>query len=122
MNTHETARLPQPIIWRYTVGHNTHYFEALTARELEVLRLVGDGLSNQDIGDVLGIDERTTRSHVSSILSKTAARNRTHLVRMAIEAGIIIINAPPDPTDAMTLLTLASHYMQLAQQALENGR
>lgn len=122
MNTRETARLPQPIIWRYAVGHNLYYFEALTPRETEVLRLVGDGLSNREIADVLGTDERTARSHVSHILAKTGARNRTRLVRMAIEAGLILVSATPDVTDAKTLLAFAHHYMQLAQQALKEGR
>lgn len=114
MNTRETARLPQPIIWRC----GEHLYEALTPREMEILRLVGDGLTNQDIADTLGIDERTTRTHVSNILVKTGTRNRTHLVRMAIEAGMILVNPP---TDTKTLLTLANHYMRLAQQALEAG-
>ena len=51
--------------------------EALTSRELAVLRLLAAGNSNRDIAQTLGIREGTVKSHVNRILSKLAAHNRT---------------------------------------------
>lgn len=57
--------------------------EALTDRELDVLRLVAEGLSNRDIADTLTIVESTVRSHVYNLCQKLGARNRTHAVARA---------------------------------------
>jgi DNA-binding NarL/FixJ family response regulator len=61
---------------------------ALTDREREVLVLVAQGLSNQQIADVLVISERTARTHVSNILSKLGVASRTQAALMAIREGI----------------------------------
>jgi DNA-binding NarL/FixJ family response regulator len=61
---------------------------ALTDREREVLALVAQGLSNQQIADVLVISERTARTHVSNILSKLGVASRTQAALMAIREGI----------------------------------
>jgi ATP/maltotriose-dependent transcriptional regulator MalT len=58
-------------------------FEALTSRELEVLRLVAEGLSNRDIAQALTIVEGTVRSHVYNLCQKLGARNRTQAVARA---------------------------------------
>jgi DNA-binding NarL/FixJ family response regulator len=62
--------------------------KALTDREREVLALVAQGLSNQQIADVLVISERTARTHVSNILSKLGVASRTQAALMAIREGI----------------------------------
>jgi DNA-binding NarL/FixJ family response regulator len=59
----------------------------LTPRELEVLRLLAQGKSNKQIAAELVITERTTKFHVSSILSKLEARNRTEAVKIAAQRG-----------------------------------
>jgi DNA-binding NarL/FixJ family response regulator len=61
---------------------------ALTDREREVLVLVAQGLSNQQIADVLVISERTARTHVSNILSKLGVASRTQAALLAIREGI----------------------------------
>lgn len=61
----------------------------LTARELEVLRLMAGGYSNREIADALGAAEGTVKNHASSILSKLGVRDRTRAVLTAIERGLI---------------------------------
>ncbi len=61
--------------------------DALSERELEVLRLVAAGLSNREIAERLVITEGTAKNHVSNILSKLGVRDRTQAVLKAQESG-----------------------------------
>lgn len=63
----------------------------LTARELEVLRLMAQGLQNKEIAATLVISERTVKFHVSSILGKLGAGNRTEAVRIAAQQGLVAL-------------------------------
>jgi len=67
--------------------------EPLTEREMEVLRLVAKGYSNEEIGDALVVSERTARGHVSSILSKLHLANRTQAALYALREGIANLDA-----------------------------
>jgi NarL family two-component system response regulator LiaR len=62
--------------------------EPLTEREVEVLRLVARGLSNQKIADRLVVSERTVRTHVSNILDKLHLANRTEAALYALREGL----------------------------------
>ncbi len=62
--------------------------EELTERETDVLKLLAEGLSNDDIADKLYISERTARSHVSNILGKLDLSNRTQAALYAVRKGI----------------------------------
>jgi two-component system NarL family response regulator len=61
----------------------------LSARELDVLRLVAEGLRNKEIGERLNISEQTTLTHVKSIFTKLAVHDRTKAVTVAIKRGMI---------------------------------
>jgi len=62
--------------------------EPLTERELDILKLVAQGLSNQEIAEELVISERTVRTHVSNILSKLHLANRTQAALYALKEGL----------------------------------
>ena len=63
--------------------------DALSAREIEVLRMVGEGCSNKIVADHLKISEDTVKGHMRSILSKLNANDRTHAVMIAVKRGFI---------------------------------
>ena len=63
--------------------------DELTTREIEVLRLIGGGHANKQIADQLSIGEATVKSHVTNILSKLGASDRTHAVTIGLKRGII---------------------------------
>jgi DNA-binding NarL/FixJ family response regulator len=70
------------------IAHHTGA-ELLTARELEVLSLAATGNSNKRIGVKLSINEDTVKGHMTSILAKLGATDRTHAVTLALRRGII---------------------------------
>ena len=63
--------------------------KVLTARELDVLRLIGEGLPNKAIGLQLGISENTVKFHASSILGKLDAASRAEAIAMAVRSGLL---------------------------------
>jgi two-component system NarL family response regulator len=63
--------------------------EGLSGRELEVLRLVAEGNSNKVVGQHLAIKEETVKAHVSTVLAKLGAKDRTHAVTIARRRGML---------------------------------
>ena len=64
-------------------------FEALTAREMQVLQMLAQGLANKQIALALDISEHTVKFHVSSIYTKLNASSRTEAVRIGLSSGLI---------------------------------
>ena len=65
--------------------------EPLSERELEVLDLLAEGLSNKLIAHRLTISEHTVKTHIASILAKLGASNRTEAVSQAIRRGLVML-------------------------------
>lgn len=63
----------------------------LTARELEVLRLIRDGYRNKQIADQLTISENTVNFHIKNLMDKLRANDRTHAVTIALRRGLLQI-------------------------------
>lgn len=81
--------LLQPEIATKLVQHMSNPIGQLSARELEVLSTLAKGTTNSEIAKQLFISERTVKFHVSSILSKLGAQNRTDAVQISIKRGLI---------------------------------
>ena len=71
-----------------------HQKDILTVREVELLQLVADGLSNKRIAQHLSVSENTVKYHIRQILLKLDAQNRTEAVILAIQAGLIKTEFP----------------------------
>ena len=82
-----TARLIKGI--GAQANSKTEPFEKLTSRELDLLHLVADGLSNKAIAQELSISENTVKYHMKNIFQKLQTQNRTEAVTIALQAGII---------------------------------
>ncbi len=74
------------------IARKFDYPALLSARELEILELVVNGLSNHKIAEQLEISKRTVDNHISNILKKTNVDNRVELVRWALQWGKVCLN------------------------------
>jgi two-component system, NarL family, response regulator YdfI len=63
----------------------------LTAREVEVLRMLAEGLANKEIAHRLGISEHTVKFHVSALFGKLQASSRTEAVTLGVRLGLILL-------------------------------
>jgi two-component system, NarL family, response regulator YdfI len=72
-------------------GRSETLVEALTPREIEVLRLLAGGFGNKEIASRLDISEHTVKFHVASIMGKLGAASRTEAVTLGIRHGLILI-------------------------------
>jgi two-component system, NarL family, response regulator YdfI len=66
-------------------------FDALTAREVQVLRMLAEGLGNREMAVSLGISEHTVKFHISSIFDKLGASTRTEAVTLGVRMGLILL-------------------------------
>ena len=82
----------QPVSSLHSSQQNAPY-ETLTERELEVLGLLAQGMPNKEIAAHLTISERTAKFHVSSIMGKLGATNRTEAVSLAAQRGLITMHS-----------------------------
>jgi DNA-binding NarL/FixJ family response regulator len=97
--------LIDPSITRRLIGRFAHAIRppsqqpaqlaSLTQRELDVLRLVARGLTNNEIAAELVVEESTVKTHVSRILMKLGLRDRVQAVVVAYESGFVIPDEPP---------------------------
>lgn len=74
------------------MGHGTESGSTsieLSAREVEIVELVAEGLTNQEIAERLTISKRTVDNHVSNVFTKTGAKNRVALLNWAMDHGKI---------------------------------
>ena len=83
------TQLAPEVTARLVAGVSSGGPEALTARELEVLTLLGKGYSNAEIADTLFIAPRTAKVHVQNILGKLGVTNRTEAVTVAVKRRLI---------------------------------
>ncbi len=74
---------------RVEAGEDRHRFDGLTEREREILALIAEGLSNQEIAQKLYISIKTVQTHRTHIMEKLDLHNRAQLVRYAIRKGLI---------------------------------
>ncbi len=74
---------------RKTLAERTAEAAHLTEREVDVLRLMGNGDSNKIIAESLGITMDTTKKHVRNVIDKLQARSRTHAAIIAAQSGIV---------------------------------
>ena len=79
------------LIARAPVRGTSELVEPLTAREVQVLELMAEGLSNKAIATRLNISDQTVKFHVASIAGKLGASNRTDAVRRAVRHGLITL-------------------------------
>ncbi|HXF82803.1 MAG TPA: response regulator transcription factor [bacterium] len=82
-------RVVEDYLKRVEAGEERERYDGLTAREKEILTLIAQGLSNQQIAEKLFISIKTVQTHRAHILEKLGLHDRTELVRYAIRKGLI---------------------------------
>jgi NarL family two-component system response regulator LiaR len=87
LHPHVASRVIQEMHGAHTAAQ--HAFDDLTEREMEVLKLIANGLSNTQIAEQLVISEYTVKGHVSNILSKLHLADRTQAAVLAWQQGVV---------------------------------
>ena len=81
--------MPVPAAQSFTLNEERLKDLGITRRELEILELIAQGLSNREIADKLFVSENTVKTHSSRLFDKLSARRRTQAVQIAKEMGLI---------------------------------
>ena len=81
--------VPVPITQPFTLNEERLKDLGITRRELEILELIAQGLSNREIADKLFVSENTVKTHSSRLFDKLSARRRTQAVQIGKEMGLI---------------------------------
>jgi DNA-binding NarL/FixJ family response regulator len=77
--------------------------DQLTNREKDVLELIARGMTNKEVADALNLSQGTVKAHVSRILGKLEVSSRTEAAMLAVQLGLVSIDANPNsPPDQMT--------------------
>ena len=82
-------------LWQLKSNAGRVGYDLLTAREREVLQLIAEGSSNQQIAEELFISVKTVEAHRAHIMTKLHAKNRTDLIRYAIRKGLVGLDNVP---------------------------
>ena len=85
-------------LWQMKSNSGRVGYDLLTAREREVLQLIAEGSSNQQIAQELFISIKTVEAHRAHIMTKLHAKNRTDLIRYALRKGLVGLDAVPIDT------------------------
>jgi DNA-binding CsgD family transcriptional regulator len=80
---------PEPVELPFTVDEERRERLGVTRRELEVLELMAQGMSNREIAEKLFVSENTVKTHSSRVFDKLGAKRRTQAVQMGKESGLI---------------------------------
>jgi DNA-binding CsgD family transcriptional regulator len=81
--------VPVPVSGPFRVDATSVERLGLTPREIEILHLIAEGLSNREIAERLFVSENTVKTHSANLFSKLSAKRRTQAVQLAKAAGII---------------------------------
>ena len=81
--------VPVPVPARFSLNERRLKDLGITPRELEILELIAQGLSNREIAGKLFVSENTVKTHSSRLFDKLSARRRTQAVQIAKEMGLI---------------------------------
>ena len=76
---------------RAIIPHIQPHTHDLTPREVEILALLGDGLTNRQIAETLHISQNTVKFHLSSIFSKLQVASRAEAITVGLRSGIILL-------------------------------
>lgn len=83
------GKLVEEYLRRIGSGDERSSYDALTAREREVLQLIGEGRTNQEVAEKLGLSVHTVQSHRIHIMNKLGLHNRAQLVSYAVKLGLL---------------------------------
>jgi len=81
--------VPVPVSGPFTLNEEQQRQLGITKRELEILALIAEGLSNREIADKLFVSENTVKTHSSRLFDKLGAKRRTQAVQIGKEIGLI---------------------------------